>query len=266
MNRPDVWGDRLSHAYLVISQSEKVREGKSRQLAAAMLCQAPDRRPCGVCRDCRKVMEGLHPDVIIAGRQRDDSGKARREIYVDQIRDIAADSVVLPNEAAKKVYIIRDAGAMNQAAQNALLKLLEEPPEHVCFILCTGNAGTLLDTVRSRCVEIYENTESEAEPDSEYAVLAEEFLKNAALGDRAEMLRFCENRGKLTPDGALEFVRAVWELAAEILAGRKMCPGLSRRRASGIIALMERAEEYLRVNVNVRHVLGMLAVCTIDLE
>ena len=143
---------KLSHAYILSSASENARMGKAFYLAEKMLCQSEGERPCGVCRDCRKVKARVHPDLAVVERITDDKGKQKKEILVDQVRAMGADAYILPNEAAEKVYIIKDADTMNEQAQNAALKILEEPPKGVHFILCVSNPERLLVTVRSRCV------------------------------------------------------------------------------------------------------------------
>ena len=121
-------GVRVSHAYIVASMSEETRREAALRVAAAMLCESGGDRPCGECRHCRKVFSGIHPDVVNIAPGVDDKGRKRREILVDQVRFVSADAQVMPNEAGVKVYVIHDADLMNPAAQNALLKLLEEPP------------------------------------------------------------------------------------------------------------------------------------------
>ena len=115
----------LSHAYLLIAEPD-AGYAEARAIAQAMVCSAPEGtpRPCGLCRDCRKAEKGIHPDILTVERLTDDKGKPKREIYVDQIRDIVADSVVMPNEAERKVYILRDADSMNAAAQMLLADML----------------------------------------------------------------------------------------------------------------------------------------------
>ena len=80
-------------------------------------------------------------------RRTDDKGKQKREIAVDQIRQMVFDAVARPQTAEHKVYVVRDAQLMNTAAQNAALKLLEEPPASAAFILCAANTAMLLPTV-----------------------------------------------------------------------------------------------------------------------
>lgn len=135
----------LSHAYLLTGGSADSRAALARRLAAAYLCEG-ERPPCGACRACRKVSADTHPDVSRTAPAPD-----KREIAVDQIRSLRADAYIRPNEGRRKVYIIDPADAMNPAAQNALLKVLEEGPSYAAFLLLAERPGLLLDTVRSRC-------------------------------------------------------------------------------------------------------------------
>ncbi len=165
-------GERVSHAYIVASASEEARRETSQRLAAAMLCESGGERPCGDARHCRKASAGIHPDVISVAPDVDDKGRKRREILVDQVRFISADAQVMPNEARVKVYVVHDADRMNAAAQNALLKLLEEPPASAAFVLCAANPALLLPTVRSRCVLIRRNADAAEDEQSAAAALA----------------------------------------------------------------------------------------------
>jgi DNA polymerase-3 subunit delta' len=112
-----------------------------------MECTGGGEQPCGVCPSCHKIFGGGHPDVITV-----DSDKATVPIKV--IREMQADAYIRPNEGKKKIYLIPRAQDMQAPAQNALLKLLEEPPEYCAFLLMTDNAEKLLTTVRSRAVEL----------------------------------------------------------------------------------------------------------------
>lgn len=165
------------------------RCGARRHRGSRLPCSASSDgdRPCGDCRHCRKVFSGIHPDVVNIAPAVDDKGRKRREILVDQVRFISADAQVMPNEAATKVYVIHDADLMNAAAQNALLKLLEEPPSSAAFVLCASNPALLLPTVRSRCVLIRIN--EDAVDDEQAAADAQALLEAVASGSRVELLQ-----------------------------------------------------------------------------
>ncbi|MCC8357291.1 MAG: DNA polymerase III subunit [Oscillospiraceae bacterium] len=250
---------RLSHAYMLVGPEGPARDEAARRLAAAMVCTG-DEPPCGQCRDCRKAFAGVHPDVTVITRQ-EGPGGLRREILVEQIRQAAASAVIAPNEAARKVYVIAEADRMNRLAQNALLKVLEEPPGHACFILCTAAADALLDTVRSRCVRVdeWERTDERFTP----APLAEGYLQAAAGGDRAELVEFCMLRAKLSREETESFLEDVRDALWAILCGRAANPGMSQDTLFALNALMERAEDYLRHNVAPKQIFGLLAAETL---
>lgn len=251
--------DSRSHAHILSAPAEE-GYAAARALAQAILCSAPrGGTPCGVCENCRKAEKGIHPDIITVSRRTDEKGAPKREIYVEQIRDLVADAAILPNEADKKVYIIRDAGTMNVAAQNALLKILEEPPYFVSFILVADNAGSLLETVRSRCVTHYHNG-PEDEPPAEARARAEEYLSFAAAGARISLLSFANENGDLSNGELLDLVCAARLLLADMLCGRLSPMQMSRARLLQLYGLMQTAERYLRANVGGKHVLGLLAV------
>jgi DNA polymerase III delta prime subunit len=251
--------DELAHAYILVSPSPEERNSAAETIAAAALCSARGKVPCGLCRDCRKVREGIHPDLIRVSRLGDDKGRKKREIMIDQIRALVTDAVVLPNEAARKVYLIEDADTMNVPAQNAALKLLEEPPKGVHFLLCAANAGMLLETVRSRCAEIICSAR-EDEPDEELRVLAEAFLKRCAEEDEAELFRWCAANEGMDNAAAGAFCDCAAGLLRDMLCRRRSSLGMSERRLYDLEKLMERCLGMLRANVSVKHVFGLLAV------
>ena len=137
----------ISHFYLISGPAGSGRHTLARLLAAAILCREPD-APCLQCRVCRKLLDGNHPDFITV----DDPEK--KTVPVDLIRQARADIFVRPNESDHKIYLFPRAQDMGLPGQNALLKVLEEPPEYGVFLLITDNPERLLPTVRSRCVEL----------------------------------------------------------------------------------------------------------------
>ena len=259
---PQLRRDRLSHAYIIIAPKESL-ESLGRRLAGLMLCSENGVTACGNCKNCRKILGGIHPDLIYVTRSFDDKGMPKREIYVSQIRDISADSAVLPNEADVKVYLISDAEYMNIQAQNALLKLLEEPPEHVRIILCAENPGALLDTIRSRCIELYASAD---ENSSDFDDRGRKYLHLAAEGNRLGLLRLCTSLEGLTPAELDIFLQSTRLLIGAVMSGIESVHGLTSKRLIELFALMDRSAAYLRSNVGVKQVLGLIAVCTIELE
>ena len=134
----------ISHFYLISGPEGSGRHTLARLLAAAILCKGKS-APCLSCSACRKVMDMTHPDFITV----DDPEK--KTIPVELIRQARADIYIQPNESDHKIYLFPRAQDMGVPGQNALLKILEEPPKYGVFILLTNNPEQLLPTVRSRC-------------------------------------------------------------------------------------------------------------------
>ena len=135
----------LSHAYILCGPAGSGKHVLSGLLSAALVCSAgTENAPCGRCSGCKKAFGGIHPDIIPVW-------DGERDINVSQVRALRADAYIRPNEAARKVYVLEQAQNMNESAQNALLKLLEEGPAYAAFLFLTDNIAALLPTVRSRC-------------------------------------------------------------------------------------------------------------------
>ena len=138
----EIDGGRFLHALVLEGAVGSGRRTLAQIIARAAVCRSQGERPCGVCPACRKTN---HPDITLHGGE--DS-----PLTVDTIRALRDEAYVLPNESAYRVMILCDAQNMTSQAQNALLKILEEPPRHVLFILTCDNRISLLETIRSRCV------------------------------------------------------------------------------------------------------------------
>ena len=190
--------DPLSHAYLITGGSGESRGALIKRLTAAYLCEggrlSGTRVPCGACRACRKVADGVHPDISYTAPAPD-----KREIGVDRIRALRSDAYIRPNEGRRKVYVITPADAMNPAAQNALLKVLEEGPAYAAFLLDAAQPGKLLDTVRSRCELLALPPEEErADPETEQkaAALARLFLTGTELETAQALAELTQKKPK----------------------------------------------------------------------
>ena len=244
---------RLSHAYILASPERAACLHLAGEIAAAAVCERGRNAPCGVCRACRKAQNGIHPDIQTIRRE-----DGKKFVSVDQVRAMTADAYILPNESARKVYIIEEADKLKTPeAQNAALKTLEEPPEGVIFLLCVENAGQLLPTVRSRCVELSTNTEADAETD-ESRKLARSWLRQVESGDESALLRWCLGQEDLQRDEAAAFL----ESGEALLLERLREPGLpadARERLWALQSLLERCALYLQANVSIKHILGFLA-------
>ena len=152
----DLRGGRLSHCYLLSGPAGSGKRTLARLLAAGMECTESN-APCLSCPQCRKVLDGVHPDVVTV----DD--EEHKTVSVKLARQAREDLYVRPGEGKRKIYVFPRAQDLTPEAQNALLKALEEPPEYGAFLLLADRAEAMLQTVRSRCVELPLQPVSEAE-------------------------------------------------------------------------------------------------------
>lgn len=171
-------GQHLAHALLFCGSEGLGKLNLAMRLARQVLCSSPDahNEACAECRNCSLFSAGTHPDFhLICSEQAAISktrlsarygarylpemkhtkdAKLKSIIGIDQIRTLIANSSTHPHIAASKVILISPAQAMNINAANALLKLLEEPPESTLIILVCPNAESLVPTIRSRCMRV----------------------------------------------------------------------------------------------------------------
>ncbi len=148
----------FSHAYLIAGEKGTGKKTIAIELSKAILCEN-ENAPCKACVSCMKVDKGIHPDLEIIKK---DEGK--QGISVDKIRFLREQAFIRPNESKYRVVIIENSEDMNLAAANALLKVLEEPPQHIIFILTCNNISRLPETIASRCIclETHEVSEEDA--------------------------------------------------------------------------------------------------------
>lgn len=139
-------GDRLPHAIIIEGEKGLGKHTLSAFLSRAALCSQND-KPCGSCQSCHLAAVGSHPDIITVAPE-----DKKKNIAVAQIRQLRQSAYVKPHLGSRRVFIIDKAETMNEQSQNALLKVLEEPPQGVFFILIAESAAALLETILSRCV------------------------------------------------------------------------------------------------------------------
>lgn len=236
----------LSHAYLITGGREESRAVYADRLAAAYLCEG-EQIPCGRCRHCRKLAVGVHPDLI-----RVSPVDGKREITVDQARTLRSDAYIRPNEGKRKVYLIDPADSMNPAAQNALLKVLEEGPQYAAFLLLAGEPGRLLDTVRSRCENLALQPEEE-KPDPEQLARANGLADLLLTGDELTVAeRFAEMEQEKLKSGQL----------ADLLALTERCVSARLaeypRRAVPVLKALKACRDNHVYNPGPGHTLGWL--------
>ena len=256
----------LSHALLFSGSGDRI--AAAQYAAAAMECQGGGQKPCGTCPACRKVFSGIHPDVITV---RDE---AHKNLSVDTVRQIRADAYIRPNEGARKVYIFPDCTILTEQDQNVLLKIVEEGPPYAAFLFCAENPAVVLQTLRSRCVELKLHP-AVGETGEEVSEAGEELCRAIGKHRRgavAELAVRLEKKRTTREDLAalLERSRGAFTSALLLLYGqepeeidREIAPYLAKNLTkSQIMRTIELLQKYhgeCAYNVGPGHVLGALA-------
>ena len=236
--------------------------------AAALECTGGESRPCGVCPACRKVLAGIHPDVITV---RDPDHK---NIAVDVVRAIRADAYIRPNEGRRKVYVFPDCALLTEQDQNVLLKVVEEGPPYAAFLFCAENAAVVLQTLRSRCVEL--KLHPAAEGGGEEVQAAEALCRCLAARKRGKVteLAVLLEKKRITREdlsALLERSRALCAAALLLQYGqepeescREIAPilakNLTKSQIMRTIELLQKYRGECTYNVGTGHVLGAIAV------
>ena len=255
---------RLSHAIVLSGDGDLL--DAARFIAASHVCEE-ERKPCLRCRHCRKVLEGIHPDVTVV---RDTE---HRELTVDAVRALRQDVYIRPNEAARKVYIIADSHQLNERDQNVLLKLVEEGPGYAAFLFCAENPGVLLPTVRSRCVELA--VRPMGEENIQLLPQSRTLLEAMAGGERQDMIRALVSleNGKITREalqqvllqaraGAQQALHLRYGVPAEepyAAAAGPLSRRLGEKQLMELCEMLGRFAQECEWNVAVGQVLGAIA-------
>jgi len=243
---------RMSHAYMISGTSKQSVAALADHIAAAFVCSGAGDKPCKNCPDCRKAKGGIHPDIIHISLLED-----KKEIIVEQIRQLRADAYIRPNEADRKVFIIHDAQTMNDHAQNALLKILEDGPKYLSFLLLTDNPQKMLPTIRSRCesLSMVSGEEEEAAPVKEsIQQAARELVETLLAGDEMRLAEYTAGleKKKLEREDLLSLLGQTEDLLRPEL----------RIRPQEVFLLMEhvkRVRHAAEHKMGTGHVLGLLA-------
>jgi DNA polymerase-3 subunit delta' len=155
--RSSLQSGRMAHAYLFSGPAEIGKALLALRLAQALNCETGGPDPCGQCRTCKRIARGNHPDVRIAGMAtqmeglKADEAARQRDLKIDTVRAWQSDITLRPYEGRRRVFILHDAERLSEAAANAMLKTLEEPPPYVTIVLVANTSGDLLPTIVSRC-------------------------------------------------------------------------------------------------------------------
>ena len=252
----------LPHALILSGSGDRV--AAARYAAAAMLCTAAQDKPCLQCNPCRKVMQDIHPDVLMV------EDTEHKHLLVDDVREFRRSVYIRPNEGTRKVAIFPRTEQLTDQEQNLMLKIVEEGPAYSAFIFCAENSASLLPTVRSRCVELkLQQDPPAAQPDM---ALLQAFAA-AKKGQVASYLAGLENH-KTNREQLQLLLQTTWRTCAEALLVQSGKPKPDPALAEGAALLAERLDrrqlaaltqrlyhyaQECQYNVGPGHVLGALA-------
>jgi DNA polymerase III delta' subunit len=219
--------ERPPHALLLAGPDGVGKTTLALDLAAGLLCLAvdPALRPCRDCAACRKVEHGNHPDLHRLAPE-----GAGQQIRIGQVQQLSADLALLPLEGRFRIAVIEKAHRLNEDAQNALLKTLEEPPAAVVIVLAADDVAKLLPTVISRCTRVRLGPVSS---DEVARVLAERGVADAARG--AALARLTGGR----PGAALGLAANSDAVMAQARLARTLLDLLAADRRKRLAAQME---------------------------
>ena len=192
--RNAIQSNHLAHAYLFVGDNAIGKRMTAIQFIQAMNCETfadtPSPDACGQCRTCQQILGNIHPDVLFI--EPDESQGQHPQIKIERVREIEHHVIYRPLIGLRKICVIDNADRLTIGAGNALLKTLEEPPDHCLFILITSRPLALLATLRSRCLLVRFSPPSQeqvanylvqqrkfSDPDARFT----SFLTNGRLGE-----------------------------------------------------------------------------------
>lgn len=240
------------HAIILESLNAEKSNEEALEIARSILCLASEKKPCGQCGSCIKIAKGFHPDLKIISLEKD-----IKSIKIEEIRNVRQDAYILPNEGTYKVYIFTPAEALTVQAQNAFIKILEEPPKNVVFILVCKSSDLLLSTVLSRC-EIFNLNESKDETfDPELENKCSEVLNFSFSGKPSEVLKILAG---LPVDRAFlkNFVLCLMKGLISFVKNPQS--GISLERVDKMLDGLKFCFELINKNVNVNLIISMVSM------
>ena len=263
---------RFPHAVIFEGSGIEERMALAKKTACALVCSSGGIVPCGVCSDCKKAMADSHADILIYSVE--DKPKAFK---VDIVREIRSKAYIVPNEADRKVFILENSHTMGVEGQNAILKILEEPPAYVNFILLCSSKSGFLPTVLSRSAvynlgEAY-SSDSDEMPKEKVLEAAASIAKAVIAIDDIEIVKAAavfEKDQKLLR-AALPVIQEMFAAALRIKYNAaeetefddipsELSQKLSRRSLLELIEAADTIMSSLKLNAN--HNLTVTTLCT----
>lgn len=252
---------RLPHALLLIGQKGLGKYALAREFAASLLCEnvAPDGHACGQCMACNWFAQGNHPDFrllqpdALGEDVETEEGKKKpsQQITIDQIRNLDEFLGVGSHRGGLCIVLVNPAEAMNRNAANSILKILEEPPANILFLLVSSEPSRLLPTIRSRCQAVPISV-----PPTDVATRA---LVAAGISDAERWLALSGGSPRFAQEMATSGQGAWLELLANRLAGGRSADPL------GLAGELEKAVKDSKGRLQLKQVIEAVQKWLIDL-
>lgn len=243
---------REPHSVMICGERGSGKKTLSRELAARLLCERQDGKSCGVCRHCRLIADGAHPDLVTAAASETGNYK------IDDIRAMVSEAYISPSEGRYRIFLIPDLDLSPQTLQqiqNVMLKVIEEPPDSAVIILTARTRELFLDTIISRTLQLTTEEVSAME------AMAELERRGCDPQNSEQAVRRCGgNIGRCLDYCSDEKMRETAELAADICRDiaasdeYRLLLDINRLsgKKQGFISLMEFAERLTSDAVRVR--------------
>ncbi len=174
--------NKIPHAVIIECRDQNTAVKEAIEAVKIEMCNSTYKKPCGICNSCLKIEKGIHPDVKILCPE-------SNSIKVEEIRYVRQDAYKLPNESSYKFYVIKFSDYLTVQAQNAFIKILEEPPKNVIFILLCESSCSLLGTVLSRCELFRIPFNFNKSINNENFKLAEKLMRASIKEDKIEIFK-----------------------------------------------------------------------------
>lgn len=245
---------RVPQTIIIDGGTDDLRRDAADVIAKVSVCER--KSGCGECSACKKAENHNHTEITYVEREKD-----KKTITVSAARNIRANAFINPVEGDYRVFIIAEADKLGEEAQNALLKILEEPPVFDRFILCAENASSLLSTIRSRSVRITLPTPFEADMNDKELCQAQEIIRALLNKDEAQFV-FLLPKLEKDRNFALKVVESLKLIFRDSMvlkysgravtcsdAAYEMSQNFSEKRLAECMSICEHTEKMLDSNV-----------------